>query len=189
MDLSAFPDDFFITSSQFTRHTYRDEYPSINPRSPALSQAGKVVIVTGASQGLGRHVSPLPYSPQSAPLAPTVFGTLLTHSQAFAAAFAKASASALVLVARKEKELQETAADIRKINPAIKILTRAIDIRSEEEVKALYTSIKEEFGTVDVLINNAGSGKSALPIKDIDPKDFWYDFVSSAFGETVEGFR
>ena len=107
----------------------------------------------------------------------------LTQPQAFAAAFAKANASALVLVARKKKELEEAAADIRKINPNIKILTHAVDIRSEEEVKSLYGEIKKEFGTVDVLINNAGSGKSALPIKEVDPKDFWYDFVSAAFDE------
>ena len=57
-------------------------------------------------------------------------------------------------------------------------MTRALDIRSEEDVKALYASIYEEFGTVDVLINNAGSGKVVLPIKDIEAQDFWYDFVS-----------
>ena len=53
-----------------------------------------------------------------------------------------------------------------------------MDIRSEEEVKALYVEIKKEFGTADVLINNAGSGRSALPIKEADPTDYWYDFVS-----------
>jgi NADP-dependent 3-hydroxy acid dehydrogenase YdfG len=47
-------------------------------------------------------------------------------------------------------------------------------------VKALYAKIESEFGTVDVLVNNAGSGKSALPIKDVDPEDFWYDFVSKS---------
>jgi NADP-dependent 3-hydroxy acid dehydrogenase YdfG len=45
-------------------------------------------------------------------------------------------------------------------------------------VHALYASIKKQFGTVDVLINNAGSAKSVLAVKDMDPKDFWYDFVS-----------
>lgn len=41
---------------------------------------------------------------------------------------------------------------------------------------------------MDVLINNAGSGKSALPIKEVDPKDFWYDFVSAAFDEEDRRF-
>ncbi len=47
----------------------------------------------------------------------------------------------------------------------------------EDEVKALFSRIKSEIGTVDVLVNNAGSGKSALPVRDVDPNDFWYDFV------------
>jgi len=60
MDFSALPDDFFVTSGQFTKTAYRDEYPGVDPRSPSLSQKGKVVVITGASQGLGRQVSPLP---------------------------------------------------------------------------------------------------------------------------------
>lgn len=53
-----------------------------------------------------------------------------------------------------------------------------MDIQDKDAVKALYARIEADFGTVDVLINNAGTGKSILPIKDIDPDDFWYDFVS-----------
>ena len=56
MDLAALPDDFFVTVSQFTKTVYRDEYPDIDPTSEALSQEGKVVIITGTSQGIGRHV-------------------------------------------------------------------------------------------------------------------------------------
>ena len=85
-----------------------------------------------------------------------------------------------MLVARKANDLEEAAAEVRRINPDVKVMTKAIDIRSEEDVKALYKSIKEEFGTVDVLINNAGSGKTILPIKDIEVEDFWYDFVSAS---------
>jgi hypothetical protein len=57
MDFSSLPDDYFTTSMQFTKKIHTDVYPSIDPSSPALSQAGKVVIITGASKGLGRHVS------------------------------------------------------------------------------------------------------------------------------------
>jgi hypothetical protein len=57
MNFDNLPDDFFVTSHQFTRTAYRDVYPSIDPTSPELSQAGKVVIITGASKGIGRHVS------------------------------------------------------------------------------------------------------------------------------------
>jgi hypothetical protein len=57
MDIDSLPDDFFVTTHQFTRTAYRDVYPFVDPTSPELSQAGKVVIITGASIGIGRHVS------------------------------------------------------------------------------------------------------------------------------------
>lgn len=150
MDLDQLPDDFFVTLSQFTKTTYRDLYPGVDPTSPALSQKGKVVVITGTSQGLGRH--------------------------AFAEAFATAGARALVLVARNATELEATAQEVKEVIPNIQVLTQALDIRDDDAVKRLFYRIMSELGTVDVLINNAGSGKSALPVRDVDPKDFWYDF-------------
>lgn len=55
-DMSKLPSDFFVTSNQFTKRVYRDVYPSIDPSSPALSQAGKIIIVSGASKGIGQRV-------------------------------------------------------------------------------------------------------------------------------------
>ena len=48
------PADYFVKTHQFTKTVHRDQYPSIDPASPKLSQKGKTVIVTGASQGLGK---------------------------------------------------------------------------------------------------------------------------------------
>ncbi|KAK6076235.1 hypothetical protein SCUP234_07403 [Seiridium cupressi] len=42
--------DYFVTSHQFTKTVHRDRYPSTNPESPVLSQQGRPVIVTGATQ-------------------------------------------------------------------------------------------------------------------------------------------
>lgn len=98
--------------------------------------------------------------------------------QGIAPAFAKANAKAIILVARNEAEVEATGRDIKNLNPKVQVLTQALDIRDKSAVEALFAKIKLEFGTVDVLVNNAGSGKSALPIKDVDPEDFWYDFVS-----------
>jgi hypothetical protein len=50
------PDDYVVTSQAFTKETYRDVYPAIDPTNATLSQAGKVVIVTGASKGIGKKV-------------------------------------------------------------------------------------------------------------------------------------
>jgi NADP-dependent 3-hydroxy acid dehydrogenase YdfG len=162
MDFSSLPDDFFVTSSQYTNTVHRDIYPAIDPTLPALSQKGKVIIITGASQGLGRHVSFLIH------LQPW-----LISLQAFAASFAKAGSATIVLIARNIIELEAAAKEIKAINPEIKVLTESADIRDKESVQRLFAKVKNEVGTADVLINNAGTGSASTPIRDIGPDDFW----------------
>ncbi|KAG4436873.1 hypothetical protein IFR05_007636 [Cadophora sp. M221] len=154
--LAQLPDDFFVTSSQFTKTTYRDEYPELDVTQGSFSQKGKVVIITGASQGLGR--------------------------KAFAASFAKAGAKAIILVARNPEELEASSQEIKKINSEVLVLAQSVDIRDESAIRDLFADIKAKFGTADVLVNNAGSGKSALPIKEVDASDFWYDFEVNVKG-------
>jgi hypothetical protein len=48
------PADHFIKIHQFTKTIHRDQYPSIDPAAPKLSQKGKTIIVTGSSQGIGK---------------------------------------------------------------------------------------------------------------------------------------
>ena len=57
--MESLPVDYFVTSMQFTKHVSREQYPSIDPKSPELSLAGKVVIITGASKGIGAKASVL----------------------------------------------------------------------------------------------------------------------------------
>jgi len=47
-------------SNSFTKGVYRDVYPAVNPQNAELSKAGKIVMITGASRGIGKHVKPLP---------------------------------------------------------------------------------------------------------------------------------
>jgi len=56
-DLSKLPKDYYVTSMQFTKHAQQDAYPAIDPALPEHSLAGKVVVVTGASRGIGALVS------------------------------------------------------------------------------------------------------------------------------------
>lgn len=98
---------------------------------------GKVAIVTGASQGIGRDIAEL---------------------------FASEGAS-VALGARKKTQLDEVANSIvAKGGKAIGIGT---DISKEEEVKNLVQKTVDAFGTVDILINNAAIAGPVAPIWEI----------------------
>lgn len=90
---------------------------------------GKVVIVTGASQGIGRGV---------------------------ALAFAQQGAK-LALAARSADRLAQVEEEIRDLGAeAISVTT---DVTSEHSVQALVAAAHKRFGRIDVLVNNAGIGK------------------------------
>ena len=91
---------------------------------------GKVVIVTGASSGLG---------------------------VSFAKAFAEAGAD-LVLGARRVEKMTATAALVE--HAGRRVYTRKTDVADPQQCQQLVDAAVEEFGRVDVLINNAGVGTS-----------------------------
>lgn len=51
------PRDYWIHQWKYTPTVHRDVYPAIDPKSPALSQKGKIVVISGASSGIGAEVS------------------------------------------------------------------------------------------------------------------------------------
>src|SRR5512143_3719373 len=87
---------------------------------------GKIAIVTGASNGIGRGIA-----------------------ETFGGEGAKT-----VLVARRADLLDEVAAGIRaKGGEALPIPT---DLSKEAGVVALFAKVKQTYGRLDVLVNNAG---------------------------------
>ncbi|KAH7370582.1 putative oxidoreductase ucpA, partial [Rhexocercosporidium sp. MPI-PUGE-AT-0058] len=150
--------DYFVKKQQFVKTVYRDVYPAIDPTAPSNSQAGKVIVITGASRGLGRL--------------------------AFVKSFAKASPKAIVLVARTLAPLEEVRDEIHAINKDIEVLAVPTDLLSAESVTSLWAKVKERFGHADVLINNAGSLNGGT-VADTEVDKWWNDFVINArFQET-----
>ena len=96
------------------------------------SFSNKVVIVTGASSGIGK---------------------------ACAIAFAKAGAD-VVLASRNESELKNVEREISSLG--VKTLCVATDVSKENDCKNLIETTIKNFGRVDVLINSAGISMRAL---------------------------
>ncbi len=96
------------------------------------SLEGRIALVTGASQGIGR---------------------------ACALELAKAGAT-VALAARSEDKL---AAAVQEIEAAGgKAAAFALDIASEESIKAAAKAVVERFGKVEILVNNAGITRDVL---------------------------
>lgn len=151
------PVDYFVNTAAYTQHVYRDQYPAIDPTSEALSQAGKVVIITGASAGIGAR------------------GT--------APAFAKAGAKAIVLIARGQSKLEAVAKELRSRYPKTEFLPLAAAVNDQAAVEKVFAEIKAKYGHADVLVNNAGVWISGgAPIESADPPQWWEDFEINVKG-------
>ena len=95
--------------------------------------SGKIALITGASKGLGK---------------------------AFATALAEAGATP-ILVARNQSELEKTGKEIAQINP--QCTWYAVDITKEAEIEKVVNKRIDQFGKIDILVNNAATGRINLP--------------------------
>ncbi|CAM8922087.1 unnamed protein product [Rhodiola kirilowii] len=89
--------------------------------------AGKVVIITGASSGIGEHV---------------------------AYEYARKGAC-LVLVARRENSLREVAANAAQIGSP-DVITVCADVAKHDDCKRVINDTMSRYGRLDHLVNNAG---------------------------------
>ena len=86
----------------------------------------KTVLITGGSRGLG-----------------------LVMAREFAR-----QGSRLVLCARDEQELQQAQADVEEFGA--EVMTVPCDVTDMHAVNLMIATVKDRFGTIDVLVNNAG---------------------------------
>lgn len=113
----------------------------------------KVIVITGASKGIG---------------------------EAIAKIFAVRGSYNIVLISRHYLEVEKTAKEIEKnfvFGENIKVLPLECDVSDEKQVKRVFEEIYKKFGSVDVLINNAGIN-SRRTIGNLD-----------SFEEDLNGFR
>ncbi|MRN61198.1 MAG: SDR family NAD(P)-dependent oxidoreductase [Nitrosopumilales archaeon] len=95
---------------------------------------GKIVVITGASSGIGRQA---------------------------ALDFVNKGAGPIILIARSESKLLELKKTLQVVTESkgADIVTDTCDISKKEDVLRMGTQILERFGYIDLLINNAGFGE------------------------------
>jgi len=98
-----------------------------------LGLKGRVAIVTGSSRGIGK---------------------------AIAHGLAKEDAK-VVICARNEDELKETAEELKSSNEN-EVLSVRVDLRNKEDIKTLVKKTVKKFGGVDILVNNTGGPPLSL---------------------------
>jgi NAD(P)-dependent dehydrogenase (short-subunit alcohol dehydrogenase family) len=108
----------------------------------------KVALVTGAGMGIGR---------------------------AAAKALLKGGFQ-VVLTGRNLEKLEKAITDIGGSNENCLAVT--CDVGKPEQVKKLFAALKERFGRIDVLFNNAGIGAPAIPMEDLTYEQ-WMNVVNS----------
>jgi NAD(P)-dependent dehydrogenase (short-subunit alcohol dehydrogenase family) len=129
----------------FVQTSHAEVYPAIDPTSVKLPQPS-IVCVVGASRGIGAGI---------------------------ARAYAKASATGLVLASRRTSGLEATAASCKQFNPNVEVEIVECDITSASSVPELAKRIKVRFGRLDVVAINSGvSGPVVTKLTDTDPLTF-----------------
>jgi 3-oxoacyl-[acyl-carrier protein] reductase len=116
-----------------------------------MNYKGKTAIVTGGTKGIGRAIA-----------------------EALAA-----EGLNVCVGARSLDEVQQTVRELE--GTGAKASGAACDVRVYEEVEALVAHAVEEFGGVDVLVNNAGVGLSK-PVEETSPEEFRAVLETNLFG-------
>jgi len=122
--------------------------------------AGDVAVVTGAGRGIGRGI---------------------------AQTLANAGAN-VVCAARRTDEIEETAQLINAAKTGGKAIALTTDVTSEEQMNALAQKAVDEFGKLDIWINNAGGSLVSAPMTELPPEE-WHNTLNVNLTSMFWGVR
>ncbi len=117
--------------------------PTLFSKAAKYRLSGQIAIITGGGRGLG---------------------------QAFAIALADAGVH-VVVISRSENELRDTVKKIEQKGGAATFITA--DVTNPEATQQVISTVEQQVGPIDLLINNAGSLRALGIISDIDAEEWW----------------
>ncbi|CAG8902766.1 unnamed protein product [Penicillium egyptiacum] len=145
-------------SPSYTEVIHSATYAGIDPTQPSLSTAGKVVLITGASGGIGR---------------------------ATASSFAASGPGALILLGRRADALAETATIVRASHADVTIQTHEAELCDASGVRNAMNKVAAEFGGIDILVHCAGVLAPVVPLLEADPVTFLDGYKTAVVGSLV----
>ncbi|KAK0637469.1 hypothetical protein B0T17DRAFT_482322 [Bombardia bombarda] len=143
-------------ATNVTPTTHTTSYPAISPSRPELSQAGRTVLITGGSAGIG---------------------------YAAATAFMAASASIVIITGRRQASLDTAVASLTALAAETKTPTRIIGVQSDARdlanVDALWDNLAAQNIIVDVLVTNAARFTQPNTLFDLGVGEVWAQFETN----------
>jgi len=121
----------------------------------AVSLQGKNVVCAGAGRGVVRACT-----------------EFLTH----------AGARSISITALEVEEVEETARLCKNIKPKIQTKVATFDVKDSVAVKEFIEEVDKEFGSVDVVLMNAGRPPQWLHTAECDPAIWWETVAVSLQG-------
>ena len=123
---------------------------------------GRIALVTGGGTGVGRGIA-----------------TALS-----------AEGYTVIITGRRADVLEAAVAEMKAAGGLAH--AKICDVGAADQVAALFSAIAEEFGRLDLLVNNAGSGAPPIPLEDLTAEQ-WNSVVAAnltgAFFCTQQAFR
>ena len=104
---------------------------------------GKVAVITGGTRGIG-------------------YATVKKFLE---------NGAKVAMLGSREETVQKALASLKEENPEYPVVGYWPNLTKHEEVKEVFEKVKEEFGSLDVLVNNAGIS-ARDPLYDYDPAAF-----------------
>jgi NAD(P)-dependent dehydrogenase (short-subunit alcohol dehydrogenase family) len=112
-----------------------------------MATSGKIAVITGAGSGIGR-----------------------------ASAHALLEAGWNVVLAGRRRDMLEETATLAGLKPP-RTLAVPTDIRDPAQIEGLFAAVKNTYGRIDLLFNNAGISTRGIPFEELTHEQ-WTDVVA-----------
>ncbi|KAJ2992201.1 hypothetical protein NUW58_g2245 [Xylaria curta] len=129
-----------------TDPVHNNTYAAISPLRPELSQAGKTILISGGSSGIGYGI---------------------------ARGFIKASAARVIIIGRRAEVVFKATENLKQEAHKTDIIGIPCDISTKAAVEALWGRFKLERIAIDVLVLNAVTFPPSKPLRGLGIESLW----------------